>query len=317
METALLEWHRRDRHNHISGCRTRPSAMLQNLGHQAESCEEISFDEKAHPASAACHATSAPDIRTKTHAVSTELAEFISKKDANSRFVAADFETACSQRPRRSRAEIVSSKSTKSKNITKSILFNGISSPNEGQLYTGSWSSKSSYGVMVLPWEKACGKIPLVKDTILVKEKIPCCYMVDEEAKNIKGWAPGYENGGDLEQERLFPVVYFAREKSFGWMPATKISPFNFEKRPKNVRYFNKARDEYARLLGYAGYLDMKDKIGIPPPDPGQPGVHCKDDGVGAGRAQEIQPEIHGSCSPSATAAAALAFMATLQASGR
>lgn len=100
-------------------------------------------------------------------------------------------------------------------------------------------------------------------------------------------------------------------------MPATKISPFDFEKRPKNVRYFNKARDEYARLLGYAGYLDMKDKIGIPPPDPGQPKVHCKDDGAGAGRAQEIQPEIHGSRSPSATAAAALAFMATLQASGK
>jgi hypothetical protein len=40
---------------------------------------------------------------------------------------------------------------------------------------------------------------------------VPSCYDVSEGY--IRGWAPGYEDGGTLVAKREFPVVYFDDER--------------------------------------------------------------------------------------------------------
>lgn len=89
--------------------------------------------------------------------------------------------------------------------------FQGITNPVAGELYRGYWSkNKTKYAVMLLPWGNLApaGMLgSLVNTGLLVRA--PRCYLVDRMTQEIKGWAAGYEDGGEQVTRREFPVMYF------------------------------------------------------------------------------------------------------------
>ncbi|KAJ9142368.1 hypothetical protein NKR23_g7191 [Pleurostoma richardsiae] len=144
--------------------------------------------------------------------------------------------------------------------------FMGIANPVAGELYLGYWSkTKTKYPVIVLPWgDLRVAGIPATLSQTSLKNNIPRCYIVDRMTQNIKGWAKAYEDDGSLVHKREFPVYYFDRNRSVGWLAAKYLSEFNMED-PKSNQYpaYNDARDHYSRARGYKDYLDWKEKNGV------------------------------------------------------
>jgi hypothetical protein len=96
----------------------------------------------------------------------------------------------------------------------------GITRPKDGHLYYAWWPRDSKYYLcMVLPWgdTDSYGLPELYRGIAglgLLDEKdvdLPECYKYDDDSEPsvIVGWSEGYEDGGPLEAQRLFPVLFF------------------------------------------------------------------------------------------------------------
>jgi hypothetical protein len=68
-------------------------------------------------------------------------------------------------------------------------------------------------------------------------DDVPLCYKRRPDDNLVwendhLQWADGYQDGGHLAPNRLFPVVYFSRadpsEARVGWASASKLQPLNF-----------------------------------------------------------------------------------------
>jgi len=96
------------------------------------------------------------------------------------------------------------------------------------------------WAVMVFPSQRSgsnfessvFGKLPMgfYDDAPLCYKRQPDGNLVWEN--NRLQWADGYQDGGHLASNRLFPVVYFSRadpsEARVGWASASKLQPLNF-----------------------------------------------------------------------------------------
>lgn len=90
--------------------------------------------------------------------------------------------------------------------------FTGITNPVPGELYLGYWAkNKTHYAIIVFPWDDLSiagfGGSTLTTSALL--QTVPRCYRVDRMTQQIKGWAKGYEDGGQYVNKREFPVTYF------------------------------------------------------------------------------------------------------------
>ncbi|KAK0709287.1 hypothetical protein B0T26DRAFT_400711 [Lasiosphaeria miniovina] len=141
----------------------------------------------------------------------------------------------------------------------------GINNPTPGELYLGYWTKeKKNYAVLLLPRGdlKCAGMHGTLSDTGLLI-KAPKCYVIDRISMQIKGWAPGYEDGGPLEMKRDFPVMYFDGRRSVGWLRAKDLSPFNFQNPCwKDIPFFREAVQHYALVRGFKSYDQMVEKSG-------------------------------------------------------
>lgn len=139
----------------------------------------------------------------------------------------------------------------------------GIKNPTPGELYLGYWTKeKKNYAVLLLPRGdlKCAGMHGTLSDTGLLI-KAPKCYVIDRMSMQIKGWAPGYEDGGPLEMKRDFPVMYFDGRRSVGWLRAKDLSPFNFQNPCwKDIPFFREAVQHYALVRGFKSYDQMVEK---------------------------------------------------------
>lgn len=106
--------------------------------------------------------------------------------------------------------------------------------------------------MILLPWGDFEGikMSGTLKSTGLLANP-PKCYVVDSETREILGWAPGYEDGGQLVAKREFPVMYYDGRNSVGWLRAQNMTVFNFyDLDLEKIPHFDLARDEYVGRLG-------------------------------------------------------------------
>lgn len=103
--------------------------------------------------------------------------------------------------------------------------------PVVGDIYAVSWRGvKSFYPALVLPWTSFnhfSWKTALLRET-------PECYLFDKAKDPYpRGWAKGYESGGPLVNERMYPVIYFGKGDMFpgdadvGWAHVSKFKEFD------------------------------------------------------------------------------------------
>lgn len=107
--------------------------------------------------------------------------------------------------------------------------FSGITNPVPGQLYYcyyehPSKSERGWYAGLILPWDGDTWATSLKFDLSMSRMDLapdfPACYIPEftPEAMNtiraIKGWAPGFEDGGPRVQERTFLVLFFDDRKN-------------------------------------------------------------------------------------------------------
>ena len=64
--------------------------------------------------------------------------------------------------------------------------------------------------------------------------EVPTCYDYDDKTKKIRGWKPGYEDGGDRINERQYPFLYFHGSTSSDckteWISVENIIPLQEDK---------------------------------------------------------------------------------------
>ncbi|KAL1868032.1 hypothetical protein VTK73DRAFT_3879 [Phialemonium thermophilum] len=148
--------------------------------------------------------------------------------------------------------------------------FTGIAYPVPGELYLAYWSQdKTKYAAILLPWGDlaVAGMRGRLSNTALVASA-PRCYLIDRLSQEIKGWAKGYEDGGPLVTQREFPVMYFDRFRSVGWLKAKHLSLFDMEDPNAHlVPEFERAREHYARAHdcdSYDEYKARRRELGLP-----------------------------------------------------
>lgn len=149
----------------------------------------------------------------------------------------------------------------------KTPEWDGITHPKTFQIYYGRWKGHSLgnknrdqiYPVMILGWDSQNGsglKDSDLDATGLLKQKSkpPKCYNYDSHSHKIKGWAPGYEDGGPKVRLRKFPVMFFDELQTVGWFPARDLMkfPLNKRKAPAEPDHpFNAARRWIAEREGF------------------------------------------------------------------
>jgi hypothetical protein len=102
------------------------------------------------------------------------------------------------------RIEATTPASTKPSAPTEDILPGRvITRPDPGSLYYAHWPEDGKfYLVQVLGWENLGGH------GLFADGMRPSCYVVDTKKECIKDWAERYEDGGTLENDREFPVLF-------------------------------------------------------------------------------------------------------------
>lgn len=149
----------------------------------------------------------------------------------------------------------------------------------EGELYWGIWyggTKPSRYPVLILGW-RTQEKLGYKKDTYIARrllDRAPGCYVVSDADDCIAGWAPGYEDGGPLVNNRSFPVVWLdfpprgdirIEDCKVSWLEARHLRPFNLfdPNRPKSpMDRSNRAREYVARLRGFESFDAMLANVG-------------------------------------------------------
>ncbi|KAK1754242.1 hypothetical protein QBC47DRAFT_403627 [Echria macrotheca] len=137
----------------------------------------------------------------------------------------------------------------------------GITNPLACHLYLCYWNQdRRNYVVLVLPHgslEPAGWTGTLANSGLL--DKVPRCYDFDQATQQIRGWAPGYEDGGQWMSKREFPVLYFDGNQSFGWAPAKDLSEFNFEAPSlTEIPHVVEALTHYAKIRGFEDWIQMR-----------------------------------------------------------
>jgi hypothetical protein len=92
----------------------------------------------------------------------------------------------------------------------------GVTRPKSGHLYLAYWAAeKRYYAAIVLPWDRDLRVAGLkgTLGTIGLLKRPPRCVIVDKQRNAISGWAPEYEDGGEKESKREFPIMYFDKEE--------------------------------------------------------------------------------------------------------
>ncbi|VUC31015.1 unnamed protein product [Clonostachys rosea] len=110
-----------------------------------------------------------------------------------------------------------------------------VTDPLVGELYLVSWPGAKWYAGLLLPFGDLC-RFGLRGDfeSAGLLETVPDCFRYDKENKKFLGWATGYEDGGLMVSQRMFPVFYFDDEDdisscTYGWVLATDLKPFDLD----------------------------------------------------------------------------------------
>ena len=152
-----------------------------------------------------------------------------------------------------------------------------ITRPRGGEFYYAWWKDdKKFYLCMIIPWDnnRDFGLTEIRKgvhglglfDTKLTK--VPRCYNIDcdSDPPKIVGWAEGYEDGGSLENSRVFPTLFFHPPKNLAaWTRATYLRPFDW-RRPNfddpqyklNPKWVDVALEAMAKSHGFSSFADFK-----------------------------------------------------------
>ncbi|KAK0702929.1 hypothetical protein B0T21DRAFT_109307 [Apiosordaria backusii] len=148
----------------------------------------------------------------------------------------------------------------------------GIPNPTPAGLYTGYCvDDQKQHPVVILPWEQqnfsSAGLQEFTwEDVGLLSDVLPKCYVYERDdkgqARSIKGWAEGYEDGGPLMKKREFPVLIIDDEDrqswKCGWIEAKHLVPFNFNDSSETPHSLL-ARDYYAKVIRkYPSYEDLR-----------------------------------------------------------
>ncbi|CAG9946429.1 unnamed protein product [Clonostachys rosea f. rosea IK726] len=138
------------------------------------------------------------------------------------------------KRPRRSRRQPASRKRTPTVPVVRAKK-QAVADPLVGELYLVFWPGAKWYAGLVLPFENL-SRFGLHVDFEMagLLETRPACFRYDGENKKFLGWAEGYEDGGPMVSQRMYPVFYFDDEDdinacTYGWVSATDLKPFDLK----------------------------------------------------------------------------------------
>jgi hypothetical protein len=111
-----------------------------------------------------------------------------------------------------------------------------IADPIVGPVYSVYWTGDRRWygGVVLSIKERLQPDMLTLYDTGLLDDQRPDCYMYDAQSR-ICAWSPGYEDGGALVLDRLFPILFFDRDKfpvncQSAWIPSRDIRLFRYTK---------------------------------------------------------------------------------------
>ncbi|KAF4944999.1 hypothetical protein FGADI_12258 [Fusarium gaditjirri] len=102
--------------------------------------------------------------------------------------------------------------------------------PVAGEIYAAKFpKDRHPYPVLVLPWT-AFDHFPWMKQLL---RDTPSCYVFDKKVdKYPRGWAKGYEDGGHMLKNRVYPVVFFDKDNfpdqcDLGWVPLINFKVYH------------------------------------------------------------------------------------------
>ncbi|KAK8915843.1 hypothetical protein H634G_10724 [Metarhizium anisopliae BRIP 53293] len=136
-----------------------------------------------------------------------------------------------------------------------------ITNPKVGEIYCLTWHRDDrNYAVIVLPIGsfEPVGIPGSILATNLLEEGRRKSHATDPSTGDYI-WSPGYEDGGKLEDEREFPVIYFdnslfPQNASYGWAMAADLQVFDSEDASipylKTVTEFLKDRKDRGQAHG-------------------------------------------------------------------
>ncbi|KAK8869241.1 hypothetical protein PGQ11_007819 [Apiospora arundinis] len=150
-----------------------------------------------------------------------------------------------------------------------------ITHPKTSHIYYAKYKDQY-WAVVILGWDRlpdGCRHSTLGASK-LIKHDPPSCYNFDGY-KRIIGWKPNYGDGSKSIWKREFPVMYFDKEKNYGWVPARDLSKFDLHRdiAPKRKNYpkasFHDARDWVAQRYGFKTWQALiRDNKGFHPAIP-------------------------------------------------
>ena len=119
--------------------------------------------------------------------------------------------------------------------------------------------SDGLYAVLILPWgdRGPAGWHSRLGDTGLLKNP-PLCYRICEHCKEIEGWTPGFEDGGQHVNEREFPVRLFRGRNRIHvcWARARDLVQFPFDS-PESVVDYDRVVEHYEGIRGRGAFEDL------------------------------------------------------------
>ncbi|KAI9164048.1 hypothetical protein HJFPF1_05683 [Paramyrothecium foliicola] len=154
----------------------------------------------------------------------------------------------------------------------------GIADPVVGDVYSVYWQGDRRWyaGVVLSAKDRVQLNLPTLYQTGLLDMETPDCYAFDAQHK-ICGWASDYEDGGPRATERLFPILFFDRDKfpescHTAWVNSRNIKPFeNVTKdlpfRRQVEQYLSKQQKEPAssKIVVHFGDQVTRVQSDIPP----------------------------------------------------
>lgn len=122
-----------------------------------------------------------------------------------------------------------------------------------GDICATRWQDhKGLYPIYILPLGK-CPRLGFGQSAIVQTKlvtQLPSCYEFDPRTDNEPRWAPGFEDGGAREKERLWPVMFFKNGRfpnlnEISFVPASHMRPY--DKADPTIRYKDQVEDFLTR----------------------------------------------------------------------
>ena len=136
--------------------------------------------------------------------------------------------------------------------VVRDRKWKGIENAKPYKIYGAEWAkTRKIYPVMILGWdnlyEAGLGDSTLAETGLLKTTVRPDCYVYDQG--KIVNWAPGFEDGGPKVKQREFPVRWFDRRESNGWVQARDLRELaTLKVDEKRGKYFDKAHSWIERM---------------------------------------------------------------------